>query len=368
MSFFGKIIIGLFLLMLPRVSTAAMLSLGDFGGAPGQEAYAWLRIEDATGLASMQFQINYDRNLMTFISATNHVGTLGAQFALDVEPGDGFVIVRLFRDSSLESGAGDLVTLRFGINTGAEEGMSAALVLAETDLATQYGADLRWKTPVVTQDAVFTVNAAGTSDLLFVRNASVGGTVIGDSSGFYPAARMMSVTATPAEHFYFAGWEGDVEGDPTNSTLQVVLSRPREVTARFEPYVTASTRTPHWWLASLGYTGNYEVVAMEDPLGKGTPLWQDYVAGTDPNIRSDRFVVDSVTNQNDRAIFRFVARSGRRYNVLYRQTLTDDQWRILGGYSNINGADQTVTVDDTSSATLPMRFYRIAVELPPSGQ
>jgi len=107
---------------------------------------------------------------------------------------------------------------------------------------------------------------------------------------------------------------------------------------------------------------------MEDPLGKGTPLWQDYVAGTDPNIRSDRFVVDSVTNQNDRAIFRFVARSGRRYNVLYRQTLTDDQWRILGGYSNINGADQTVTVDDTSSATLPMRFYRIAVELPPSGQ
>jgi len=373
MSLYGKLKTALLLLLaafpvVPGVSTAAMLTLGDFGGVPGREAYAWLRIEDAAGLAAMQFQVNYDQNLLTFISATNHVGTLGAEFTLDLEPGDGFVIVRLYRDSSLESGAGDLLTMRFGVNTGAETGMSTALVLAETDLATQYGADLRWNAPVVTEDAVFTVNAEGTSDLLFVRTAGFGGTVSGDNSGFYPAARMMSVTATPSEHFFFGRWDGDVEGDPTNQTLQVVLSRPREVTATFEPYVTENTLTPHWWLASLGYTGDYEVVALEDPLGKGMRLWEEYIAGTDTGSGTDRFVVDAVTNQNNHARFSFFARSGRRYNVLYRQTLTNDQWNVLGGYSNITGAGTTVTVDDTSSTTIPMRFYRIAVELPPSGQ
>lgn len=348
---------------LLQYSHSTSLRLGDFSGSPGQETYAWLRIDDAAGLASIQFQVNYDRNLLSFISATNHVGTLGAEFSLDVEPGDGVVIIRLFRDSSLESGAGDLVTMQFGVNPGATEGMSSGLVLADVDLATQYGADLRWNTTVVAEDAIFSVGAPGSSDLLFVRSAGFGGTVSGDDSGFYPAGRQMSVSATAAEYFSFVGWEGDFEGAPSNPNLQIVLNRPREVTARFIPHVTSSTGTPLWWLAQQGFTGDFEAIATEDPHGKGIQLWQEFIAGTDPWNPSDFFVFDTLSHSNANVAFRFFARVGRRYTVWYRKQLLDGSWEVLSGYSDIIGNGTQVEVEDAAADQDHMRFYRIAVEL-----
>jgi uncharacterized protein (TIGR03790 family) len=53
------------------------------------------------------------------------------------------------------------------------------------------------------------------------------------------------------------------------------------IEATFEASLTAQG-IPQWWLASCGWTDNFDVVELEDPDLDGMPTWQEYLADTQP--------------------------------------------------------------------------------------
>lgn len=334
------------------------LELFNAEGVPGATVTAALSLDDAAELAAMEFQLNYDRNLLTFISATNYPGTLGGEFDLDLDAGDGILVVRLYRDSQLSSGSGLLVAMTFGVNTGAEPGMSAPLVLAGTDFANQYGADLRWNADVSVSNAVFTAAAGpGSTSVLFTRLAGAGGRVAGSVSGPYPLNSVVAVTAVPAPYFFFAGWSGDTEGDTNRTGMTLILDRPQTVTARFMPYVTQNTGTPHWWLAQNGLTNlPFEVEALQDSDADGCLNWKEYVAGTSPTLAAS---LPPLLKWQGAKLLIETSVSGRRYFVDSRTNLFYGVWQE---YTNQPGTGAELLFD-VDGLVLPTLFFRYRIQL-----
>jgi len=124
------------------------VSVGQESVFPGGTVAVPVLLDDATDVAVVQFQINYDPQLLTLVSLTNAPATLGSQFALDVEDDDGVLIVILYREDSLLSGSGELVSIMFEANSGAEVQMESALLLAEVSLSNHDGKDLSWVSSV----------------------------------------------------------------------------------------------------------------------------------------------------------------------------------------------------------------------------
>jgi hypothetical protein len=62
---------------------------------------------------------------------------------------------------------------------------------------------------------------------------------------------------------------------------------PRVVTATFEPNLTATHSVPEYWLASYGWTQNFDAAAEADADSDGMATWAEWRADTDPtNPRS----------------------------------------------------------------------------------
>ena len=56
---------------------------------------------------------------------------------------------------------------------------------------------------------------------------------VSPSSGYYGQNSNVAVTATPAPHWHFAGWTGDVQGDTNALTMTRTMDSPRSLTANF---------------------------------------------------------------------------------------------------------------------------------------
>ncbi len=89
-----------------------------------------------------------------------------------------------------------------------------------------------------------TITAVFNPILTVQRVAVEGGTVEATpalTASGYPVGTMVSLTALPSNGYVFNGWTGDVAGiaDVTQSTVSVVMTGPKSITANF---VTASTR------------------------------------------------------------------------------------------------------------------------------
>ena len=84
------------------------------------------------------------------------------------------------------------------------------------------------------------------------------------------------------------------------------------------------------------------------PFGKSIPLWQDYVAGTDPTIEDDRFTAN-IAVTNDQVFISWEpnlnenGQQNRVYTIKGAAELTDD------------------FVSPTNSAS---RFFKVEVSLP----
>ena len=63
-------------------------------------------------------------------------------------------------------------------------------------------------------------------------NVNGNGNVTGANTGTYLEGTELSLTATPAEHYEFTGWEGDVESD--DNPLTVMVNSDMTITANFE--------------------------------------------------------------------------------------------------------------------------------------
>lgn len=153
--------------------TAIGVACGSFayevavGGATvwsGGSVAVPVTLDDTTDVSSIQFQINYDPQLLTLVSITNAPSTLGSAFTLDYENDDGLLVVRLYREDSLLHGSGELVSLEFTAKPGVEVNMESALTLADVGLGDQNGKDLSWDSPVVAAHGALRVSPPASAD------------------------------------------------------------------------------------------------------------------------------------------------------------------------------------------------------------
>lgn len=100
-------------------------------------------------------------------------------------------------------------------------------------------------TMAITNDAVLTWQ--WTTNYLLDASAAGGGTVEGDTNGFYVAGSSVTVTATPGFGYQFAGWSGDAGGAPTNdAALTLTMDQARTVVAHFSAIFIDVTAQVDW--------------------------------------------------------------------------------------------------------------------------
>lgn len=124
--------------------------LGDHVARPGTIVRVPVVVPDATGLAAVALQLNFDPQVLALESVTN--GPLGAGMLVDYHVDDGRLKVAAVRDRSLVAGSGSLLALTFRMNSGATPGRVSPLVFADTGASGQYGRELAWTRPVTHTD------------------------------------------------------------------------------------------------------------------------------------------------------------------------------------------------------------------------
>ncbi|MBU1910226.1 MAG: choice-of-anchor J domain-containing protein, partial [Verrucomicrobia bacterium] len=161
-----------------------------------------------------------------------------------------------------------------------------------------------------------------TTNFYFGRTAGTNGAVLGPTSGWYASGSSVSVTAAPADHYCFAGWSGDAQGDTNALVMTVTMDWSRHLTANFTE-IMAACGTPEPWLAEYyPATNNYNEAELSDTDGDGLEAWKEYIAGTDPtDPASGLELVEPSLPIDGRMLMQWMAVSGRYYSIFYLTNL-----------------------------------------------
>jgi hypothetical protein len=183
---------------------------------------------------------------------------------------------------------------------------------------------------------------------------------VAPAGGSYTAGTAVAVTATPATYFAFDRWTGDVAGAANPAV--VAMTTNRTVTAVFAEIVTTYHAVPHWWLASNGWTSDFEQ-AVNQVGENGMPVWASFVAGLDPHDTGDVFEVtgNAPAVSTGGIVIQWNAVSGHVYSVCRAPDLAS-------GFQPLPGAEHLVwpqaSFTDTVHAGAAQGIYHVRVELP----
>ena len=112
---------------------------------------------------------------------------------------------------------------------------------------------------------------------------STGNGVVLPESAWFTAGSTGSTTGYPANYYMFSYWGGDTNGAAINgSVIDLPMTGPRSITATFEPRLTPTHGVPEYWLASYGFSGNFDNAAEDDQDGDRMETWKEWRADTDP--------------------------------------------------------------------------------------
>jgi hypothetical protein len=190
-----------------------------------------------------------------------------------------------------------------------------------------------------------------------VNNAAWGS--VNPTNAAYEAGSAAQVLATAAPYYRFAGWTNDAAG--TNNPLTLVLNADVEVEAIFAEILTTNHPTPRWWLASSGYTNNFES-AVTNTGANGLPHWQSYIAGLNPNDPDDQFrlaLLPRAGNNGD--VLSWNTATGRVYTLSWNTNLVSGFMPIPGASDLPWTTQRFINALTPSSSTV---FYRISVRKP----
>ncbi len=113
--------------------------------------------------------------------------------------------------------------------------------------------------------------------------ASTGNGVVVPPSGWYTAGSSACTTGYPSLYYHFASWSGDTNGaSRTGAVITLPMNSPRSVCASFAPNLTPTHGVPEFWLASYGFSGNFDAAAADDQDQDGMATWKEWRADTDP--------------------------------------------------------------------------------------
>jgi hypothetical protein len=210
-------------------------------------------------------------------------------------------------------------------------------------------------------DITISGTGLGTPPVNYVLAASASNPAWGTvnpTNATYPAGTSVQLTATPATYYRFANWMGAASG--TNNPISVVITTNLSVQAVFDEILTTNHPTPHWWLASVGVTQNWESAVLN--LGNnGYPLWQSYIAGLNPNDPDSQLRLSLAPAGPANIALHWDAVTGRVYTVW---SSSDP----LTGFAPLpNAADLPASssgfTNDLSTAP-PRTYYRLEVKKP----
>lgn len=125
----------------------------------------------------------------------------------------------------------------------------------------------------------------------------------------------------------------------------------------------AAQGTPHWWLASFGWTNNFDTAETNNSDSDAFNNGQEYIADTDPTNPASFFSITAVSNLPPWRVY-FPSSADRVYSLgSSTNLLFSDQWSVVGAQSNQPGNGGTLWLSDTNETT-SNRFYRLKVNLP----
>ncbi len=122
-------------------------ALPHFLANPGGTVEVPLTLDNASGLAAIRVQINFDPEVLELKSVS--AGPLGKAFEFSYGKGEGFVQILLARAGSLAGGSGRLAVLKFRANPGSKAKAYSDLAIADIGLSDSSGViNLRQKYPL----------------------------------------------------------------------------------------------------------------------------------------------------------------------------------------------------------------------------
>lgn len=182
------------------------------------------------------------------------------------------------------------------------------------------------------------------------------------TSGWYMAGSDVAITAAPSEYWHFGAWTGNLSTQAIASNPIVVnMSIPRTLVAQFVVNTT-SNQTPETWLATHGFTNDFESASTNDPDGDGMQTWEEYVADLDPNSPTSSFVI-ATTSFTNGFIVRIPSSTGRVYSLDFGSSIVTPDWQPVSGQTNIPGNGGTLTLINNNPAA-GGRYHRVRVALP----
>lgn len=252
---------------------------------------------------------------------------------------------------SLAAGAATNVIVSLNANAGNLPAGSYNDAVGFTNLTTGAGDASR--------SVSLTISPAATNVGLTVTVNNPAWGAVTPSNGTYTAGTSVEVMATPASYYQFAAWAGALSA--TTNPITVVLNTNLSLQANFGEIFTTIYPTPHWWLATYGFTNHFESVVTQ--VGNnGIALWQSYIAGLNPNDPASqlRLTLDAAAGASA-WVLRWNPVSGRVYSVWCSTNL-------LEGFAPMAGAtDLPWTVQGVTNAAdtiSPRIFYRLEVRKP----
>ena len=330
---------------LPAAAGAATyeISLGEGQGEPGQLAAVPVYLNSAAGVASLEFQVNYDAALLAIAGVTNPPGSLGAAFGLDYEVDDGRLMVRLFRMDGLVGGSGLLCQILCRVNPGAEPVLWCDLAVANVGLATPYGGNLGWTNVVSQQNGKFWTAFSSTND------------ADGDGlSDFDEQMRNGSADYDPGG--------GDTAVDDPDTDGDLMLDG-WEVKYALDPLAkdAAADRDDDGLDNGLEFRLGFDPTAA-DTDGDGYPDRAEYVAGTDGTNDEDYLTLAMEPHPAGpgQPVFWWRSATGRVYSVLYCTNLPG-LWPAIPVYVvHGDGTDKSFTNGNAGDAH---GFFRLKVDV-----
>jgi hypothetical protein len=195
---------------------------------------------------------------------------------------------------------------------------------------------------------------AGVQLTATVNNPSWG--AVNPTSATYPAGSTAQVVATPATYYAFTCWTNAVVA--TNNPLNLVVNTNVLVQALFAEMMTTNHPTPHWWLASHGYTSNFET-AVSAIGANGMPVWQSYIAGLNPNDPNSRLDMTVSRGSGSSVVLDWNTATGRLYSILRSTNLSGPYVAVA---SELPSSTRSFT--NTVSPTTRNVFYQLQVRKP----
>lgn len=117
-----------------------------------------------------------------------------------------------------------------------------------------------------------------------------------------------------------------------------------------------SRGTPLWWLM------NYGIGDEDDADIKGIPVWQDYVADTDPT-NPDSYLHITAISKSPAVTVYFPSSARRFYTLQRRDNLLTGDWTNVAEQIGVQGDGGLDSLQDTAPAT--RQFYRVTVTVSP---